>query len=171
MSNAPLPNTARIGGMDKQALMQSLQAHNIQLNQAATTLFQDPRFTITTQRKDIEIAILSVGELGLQGATYQQLLTRASERGLVECPLELGAHLRLQLVEQPEGSIGFTSTQHRAPPGAITVASAPLDDSDETPKGFYLRRIEGALWLRGYCSWPGHLWSPEDVFVFARGSL
>jgi hypothetical protein len=31
-----------------------------------------------------------------------------------------------------------------------------------------LRRIEGDLWLRGYQSWPGHHWSPQDVFVFVR---
>ena len=29
-------------------------------------------------------------------------------------------------------------------------------------------RIEGDLWLRGYQSWPGHNWSPQDVFVFVR---
>ena len=44
----------------------------------------------------------------------------------------------------------------------------PLDDTDETPKGFYLRRIDGVPWLRGYWSWPGHLWSPEDRRLFAR---
>jgi hypothetical protein len=49
------------------------------------------------------------------------------------------------------------------------VASSPLDDADETPRGFYLRRVEGVPWLRGYRSGPGHVWSPEDLFVFARG--
>jgi len=48
------------------------------------------------------------------------------------------------------------------------VASAPLAQDDETPKGFYLRRIEGVLWLRGYRSWPGHIWSPQDMFVFSE---
>ena len=57
-----------------------------------------------------------------------------------------------------------------APPGSITVASAPLDDRDDTPKGFYLRRIESTLWLRGYRSWSGHRWSCEDVFAFVRSS-
>jgi hypothetical protein len=170
MRNTSLPNTVRVGGTDKQALIQDLHEHNIQLNQAAKTLFQDHRFTTRAQPKLIEIVFLSVKELGFVGATYQQLITRAFELGLVECPLELGPHLRLQLLEQPEGSAGFTATQHRAPPGSITIASSPLDDSDETPKGFYLRRIDGVLWLRGYCSWPGHLWSPEDVFVFSRGT-
>ena len=53
-------------------------------------------------------------------------------------------------------------------PGAVVVASPPLDERDETPKGFYLRRIHGVLWLRGYWSWAGHVWSPQDVLVFRR---
>jgi hypothetical protein len=48
------------------------------------------------------------------------------------------------------------------------VASRPLDESEETPKGFYLRRNDGVLWLRGYWSHAGHLWSPEDLLVFSR---
>src|SRR5262249_26290675 len=127
------------------------------------------RFTTVSQAKVIKIAFRSVAELGFaEGATYQQLTARAIELGLIEAPLELGPHLRLQFLNQPEGSVGAVTTQHRAPSGSITVASSPLDDSDQTPKGFYLRRIDGVLWLRGYWSWPGHMWSPEDVLVFSR---
>ena len=109
-----------------------------------------PSVHASRQSKVIEIAALSVAGLGFgEGATYEQLTARALESGLVECPLELGPHLRMQFLNQPEGSAGFPATQHRAPPGSITVASSPLDDSDETPKGFYLRRIDGVLWLQG----------------------
>jgi hypothetical protein len=52
--------------------------------------------------------------------------------------------------------------------GAITVASAPLDDRYETPKGFYLRHVGGVLRLRGYWSSPDDTFTPHDVFVFAR---
>ena len=55
-------------------------------------------------------------------------------------------------------------------PERVTVASAPLCDDEEVPKGFYLRRIEGVLWLRGYQSWSGHVWSGEDTFVFVRSA-
>jgi hypothetical protein len=51
---------------------------------------------------------------------------------------------------------------------AGVLGSAPLDDQDATVRGFYLRRIGEALWLRGYWSSAGHIWSPDDVFVFAR---
>jgi hypothetical protein len=80
------------------------------------------------------------------------------------------ASVALQFLNQPEGSAGLPETHHRAPFGAITVASTPLDDCDETPKGFDLRRMDGVLWLRGYWSWPGHIWNPEDVLVLSLGA-
>jgi len=112
---------------------------------------------------------LSVAELGFpDGATFAKIVERATRNGLLLCPLELGPHLRLQFTDQPEGSLGQPVSQNCAPPGSLTVASAPLAQDDETPKGFYLRRIEGVLWLRGYRSWPGHIWSPQDMFVFSE---
>jgi hypothetical protein len=170
MRDTLLPRAVRVGGMDKRELLHSLREHNVQLNKAAEALFEDRRFSPLAESKVIEIAFVSVADLGFtEGATYDQLTARARESGLVECPLELGPHLRLQFLDQPEGSAGFPATQHRAPPGSIIVASSPLDESDETPKGFYLRRIDGVLWLRGYWSWPGHISSPEDIFVFTKG--
>jgi len=167
---ASLPNTVRIGGVGKRDLLQALGAHNVQLNRAADMLFEDPRFVPLGHNQVIEIATLSVAELGFgaEGATYGQLTARALESRLAECPLELGPHLRMQFLDQPEGAAGLPATRGRVPPGAITVASLPLDERDETPKGFYLRRIDGVLWLRGYWSWPGHIWNPEDVLIFAR---
>ena len=34
------------------------------------------------------------------------------------------------------------------------------------PKGFYLRHIDGAPWLRGYRSGPEHVWSAQDRLLF-----
>lgn len=174
VSHTQLPTHIRIGGMDKPQLLAALRGHNVQLNQSAEALFDNPRFSPTSKSADgretmLEIAAVSVAELGFaEGATYEQIIRTAREKGLAEAPLELGPHLRLQYPDQPEGSIGFPPTQHCAPPGSITIASPPLDDRDETPKGFYLRRIDGTLWLRGYRSWPGHIWSPQDILVFMR---
>ncbi len=171
MLDAILPKYVRVGGMGKSDLAKALREHNVQLNSAAEALFEDDRFTTLTQTTNIEIACLSVADLGFpEGATYDQLIARALNWGLVECPIELGPHLRLQFTDQPEGSVGFPATKHRAPPGSITVASSPLDGLDETPKGFYLRRINGALCLRGYWSSSDNLWRTEDVLVFARVS-
>jgi hypothetical protein len=116
------------------------------------------------------MASLSVAELGFsEGATYPQITARALEAGLTECPLELGPHLRVQFPDQLEAPTATPSTVRRAPPGSIIVASPPLDDEVFTPRGFYLRRLGGALWLRGYWSSIDHVWAAPDVFVFSRG--
>lgn len=162
-------STLWIGGLQKPELLLALRERGVHLNEAAEALFADARFTLLVERTLVDLVVISVGELGFaEGATYDELTARALELGWVECPLELGPHLRLQLLDQPEGSSGVAPTAHRAPPGSITIASKPLDSAEETPCGFYLRRIDGVLWLRGYRSWPGHVWSPEDVFVFCR---
>jgi hypothetical protein len=162
----------RVGGVAKSALLQALREHKVQLNKAAEVLFEDPRFAPSCACEVVDIVSRSVADLGFrEGATYGQLAARASASGLVECPRELGPHLRLQFVDQADGADGYAMSRGRAPRGAVTIASPPLDDRDETPKGFYLRRVDGVSWLRGYWSWPGHVWSPQDVLVFRRGGM
>jgi hypothetical protein len=161
-----------IGGMTRSELLTALREQGVQLNRAAEALFEDCRFTTLSQPALVAIAAVLVAELGFdQGSPYERLIARAAESGLVQCPLELGPHLRLKLLDQADAADGGPLTQGRAPPGSITIASPPLgeprDESDETPKGFYLRRVDGAPWLRGYWSSPAHVWSPEDVLVFA----
>ena len=157
-----------MGGVEKPELLRRLRAGGIQLNRAAEMLFEDRRFLTLDQSQVVEIAVRSVADLGFgRGATYEQLTVRALESGLAECPLELGPHLRMQFLDQAEGAAGHPVTQYRAPPGALTIASPALDEQEATPKGFYLRRIDGVPWLRGYWSWAGHIWSPDDLLVFA----
>jgi hypothetical protein len=159
----------RVGGATKAELLSRLAAALVQLNSAAQQLFADSRFETSAIPRVINTIEIAVAELGLsRGGTWSQVLEHASGLGLSVCPLELGPHLRLQYTDQAEGFLGHPPSENRAPPGSVTVASAPLADDDDTPKGFYLRRINGVLWLRGYRSWPGHIWSSEDLFVFSR---
>lgn len=51
--------------------------------------------------------------------------------------------------------------------GIRTVENGGLED-DDFPKGFYLRRINDALWLRGYRADHLHVWNPYDHFIFVR---
>jgi hypothetical protein len=165
-------HTVSLGGVSKDALLCRLGDAGVQLNAHALTLFADARFTTSPAKSTVQVAQVSVASLGFaEGATFDKLVGRAHLTGLVLGPLELGPHLRLALFEQQEGAIGRPPTHGRAPPGAITVASAPLDLEDGVPKGFYLRRIEGTLWLRGYQSWAGHIWSPQDSFAFVVRSV
>jgi len=162
------PNRVRIGGVSKAELLSQLAGARVRLNPMAEELLADPRFTTRPESSFVEVVAVSVASFGFHnGATFAQLAARAAGQGLSLRPLELAPHLRLQFTEQPEGSVG-RQTQHRAPPGSLTVASPPPSDEQDIPWGFYLRRIEGDLWLRGYRSWPGHQWAPDDHLVFTR---
>jgi hypothetical protein len=112
---------------------------------------------------------LTVGDLGFSdGATTTQIFKRASELGLELCPLELGPYLRLEYLDQAEGYSASALQQHQAPSGSITIASEILTKDDDFPKGFYLRRINGMLWLRGYRADHLHVWNPDDHFIFCQ---
>jgi hypothetical protein len=161
--------TVRVGGVSKRDLLVELQRNDIQLNDYARDLFAHIGFTASPVTSEVSTVELAVANLGyVRGGTIAQLKERAARLGLAVCPLELGPHLRLQWLDQPEGNLGHPPSKHRAPPGSITVVSSQLADDHDTPKGFYLRRIDGVLWLRGYRSAPDDTWSPDDRLVFCR---
>jgi hypothetical protein len=157
-----------MGGETKGSLLKRLTAAQVQINPAGLQLFSDDRFCTSMQPQVVIVHVVSVASLGLSlGGVMAQIVGAAEARGLSMCPLELAPHLRLQLLDQSEGAVGSPPTRNRAPPGSITVVSPPLSSDDDVPKGFYLRRIEGTLWLRGYTSWAGHVWQPEDMLAFS----
>jgi hypothetical protein len=167
-----ISRTIRVGGMTKHELLAQLRDAKVQLNEYAHVLFAHTKFTTSPTASQVETVELSVADLGCSdGANIGHMHERAAACGLSLCPLDLAPHFRLQYLDQPEGHIGHPPSQHRAPPGSLTVASRELTSDDATPKGFYLRRIEGVLWLRGYCSGPDHGWSPTDRLVFCRQEL
>lgn len=158
----------RIGAADKVELLSRLDAAGVKLNDYAKALFADQGFSTSPAETTITIKELTVAELGLRaGGTFRRIIARAKDLGLSECPLEGAPHLRLQSLDQPEGSLGQPPSKHRAPHGSITVAA--LLPAGDLVMGFYLRRIDGELWLRGFRCSADHVWSPEDVFAFAAG--
>lgn len=161
--------TLQIGGLTKRQLIQKLQAHSISLNEFGEKLICDDKFTTSESKYSLTIVELSVRNLGFpDGATMPQLFKQANELGLELCPLELGPYLRLEYLDQPEGNIGNLLQQNQAPSGSITIASEIIKDDDDFPKGFYLRKIDGVLWLRGYLADNLHVWKPEDQFIFRQ---
>lgn len=156
-----------IGGLSKAELLAQLQGNAILLNEAAERLFASDQFTTAQTCHALTTVELTVRDLGFpHGATTAVIYASAAALGLGLCPLELGPHLRLQYLDQPEGYWGQPLRQHQAPSGSITIASAPLTQDDDFPKGFYLRRIKGELWLRGYCAGPDHVWEADDHLLF-----
>jgi hypothetical protein len=164
-----ITRTVSVGSLTKLELMEELQRNNILMNAAAEELFASTLFTTSDTRSAMTTVELTVGDLGFpQGTTIAAISARAGALGLGLCPLELGPHLRLQYRDQPEGHWGQPVRHHHAPAGSLTVASEPLTDDDAVPKGFYLRRIKGMLWLRGYRSGPEHVWEADDHFIFRQ---
>jgi len=158
-----------IGGFSKAELLQKLREKHILLNAYAEALFADERFTTSDVRCTVVIVELSVGDLGFpEGATLLQVFEKAAQLNWTLCPLELAPHLRIQYTEQIDSSSASMPSQNKAPEGSITIASKPLTDNHEFPKGFYLRSIEGKLWLRGYRCDFEHVWQAKDRFVFVK---
>ncbi|MGE7926036.1 helicase [Viridibacillus arvi] len=167
--NCPIiSRKVEVGGLTKPQLIQKLQQHSILMNEYGERLIADDKFTISDTKYSLQTVELTVRDLGFpNGANTTQIFKRASDLGLELCPLELGAHLRLGYLDQPEDYSG-NSLQHQAPSGSITIASEILTEDDDFPKGFYLRRINGALWLRGYRADHLHVWNHDDHFIFCQ---
>lgn len=143
-----------IGGQGKAELLSSLHETGIQLNRYAQILFDDPAFTTSESSRSVLATAVTVAELGLtDGATSAEIFAKAESVGLFLCPLELAPHLRLQFLDQTEGPY-------------LTIASPKTRNDDAYPNGFYLRRIDGELWLRGYRATSDHIWEPTSRFVF-----
>lgn len=158
-----------VGGLTKAELLQQLRNNAISLNEYAERLFASERFTTAPTRYPLTTVELTVRDLGFpQGATTTDIYARAAALGLRLCPLELGPYFRLDYLDQPEGYWGQPLRQHQAPSGSITIASEPLLQDDDFPKGFYVRRIKGELWLRGYRDGPEHVWEADDHLLFCR---
>ncbi|MUK90631.1 helicase [Ornithinibacillus sp. L9] len=168
--NCPVVHrTLEVGGLTKSQLIQKLQQHAILMNKYGEMLLADGRFMTSDTKYSLKTVELTVGDLGFSdGATTPQIFKRAGELGLEMCPLELGPHLRLKYLDQPEGYSGNPLQRHQAPSGSITIASEILTDDDEFPKGFYLRRMNGVLWLRGYIADHLHVWNSDDHFIFCK---
>ena len=158
-----------LGGKTKAELRERLRQASVELNKYAEELFASGLFVVSLARYSLNIVETSVAGLGFtQGATMGEIHGRAGSLGLGLCPLELGPCLRLEYLDQPEVDLAQRARPAQAPAGAATIMSAALVEDDEFPKGFYLRRTAGVLWLRGYRSGPDHVWSSDDRLVFVR---
>lgn len=164
-----LPHEVTVGGVTKAELRSLLDRAAVRLNGYAEQLFEAPRFQTGLETETICLQVVSPAVLGFaEGARFDHLTEVAAAHGLGLCPLQLGPHLRLQFLHQDKAPTAPRSMKNSAPSGSITVASEGPADDGRTPWGFYLRRIGEERWLRGYRSGPEHVWSPNDLLVFAR---
>lgn len=137
------------GGVSLARLCQQLEEQQIHLNAYANQLLRHPHLSLSADKQRTTCVIVSLKELGLtQGGSLTEIFAAAPSYGLTDCTLEMALHFRLSY-HQLANSTGLKS-QGKAPAAAITIASMPLEKTDDFPKGFYVRRIDGCDWLRGY---------------------
>lgn len=155
-------------GTPEQVRAQLAEA-GVQLNVYAEELLDRPEFARPAGEPQVlDVELRTVSELGLtEGGTLPEVFAAAEAAGLELCPLAAGPALRLALLDQESAPDSLLSTG-RAPTGSIHVASAPVSEDDEVPKGFYLRVVDGVPWLRGYRCDDQHVHAPDVVFAFAR---
>ena len=139
----------RVGGTTKKYSCTLLSQQGVMLNDYARALFADEGFTTSIEACDLQLMEVSLPEIDLpNGGRFDQILAHAARYELQPCPLEVGPHLRLAYLDQPQGPY-------------LTVASLELREGPEAPNGFYLRHLDDRLWLRGYESGPENIYPPD----------
>ena len=157
-----------IGGISKAELLRLLKDQDISINPLGNKLLQSNRFTIKNQPQTMTLAFMTLKELGFieTGPTLPEIISQVKAMGLDLCPPETGPFLRLAY-SKDKNSQGMEK-QFRTPDGAVTVLSVPLSKDHDFPKGFYLRKVDGTYWLRGYTCDDQHRFDVTECFVFQK---
>jgi len=143
-----------VGGLSRGELKNRLREKSIFTNKYAEMLLSDSSFTTSSAIARLNVITVSTEQMGLvKGGTTENVFSTALELGFHLCPVELAVHLRLQYYDEYEDSY-------------LTVASKKLREANDYPAGFYLKRQNTNLWLRGYRASHDYEWSPESRFVF-----
>jgi hypothetical protein len=147
-----------IGGISKETLINQLTDKCVQFNKYAHLLFEHPLFSTSGASEKVTTVKVTMNDLGIsQPCSFKFIVDKAAALGLKLCPLYLGAFLRLEYLDQPESPY-------------LTVASPKPENDESYPNGFYLRNLDGVLWLRGYCASDDYEWPLESEFIFLRQS-
>ena len=143
-----------IGGLRKEQLIQRLSESGIQFNKYANILFEHSQFSPPSEVEKVKLVKVTLSDLGLTDVcSAEEFSNRAFVLGLKLCPLYLAAFLRLEYLNQLEGSY-------------LTVASRKPNEDENFPNGFYLRNFENVIWLRGYRAENFSDWPENNEFIF-----
>lgn len=154
----PLWKTVRLGAHKTAAdYSKALEAGRNRSVDWVINYLGQPAFECARQEKDVDLAVVSVGELGfVQGALYSQIVERALALGLELCPAEVGPALRLAYEDQPRGE-------------KLIIATSPSAETGEDLDLFVMEVSGGGgLWLRGDCGPSDRYFEPDRRFVFVR---
>jgi hypothetical protein len=143
-----------VGGLTKETLIQRLVNTDVQFNKYAEILFQHPSFSPEHETEKVKLVKVTLSDLCLNNTcSFKDIINASSILGLELCPLYLGAFLRLEYLDQPEGPY-------------LTIASPQPENDENYPTGFYIRNFEKSLWLRGYQVVGDSKWPLDNEFIF-----
>ena len=147
-------------------VLHELEARGILINHYAEVYLSHPRFS-AGQAGEKTVTVASLKEIGLEdGATLEELFRHIQGIGLSPCSPDTGVFLRLAWTDQPQSRNSMLTGTHGSPDGAVTVLSEILEPDDAFPKGLYLRKVDGKLWLRGYVCDSAYRFPGEALFAF-----
>ena len=122
----------------------------------ANEILGRPEFTVSPQLADLDLVILSAGDLGFKSNThYSDIFARAAEMGFGPCPAETGPALRLPYRDQPRDEW-------------LRIAMEPITDAGGYRFIFAVAQDYIGLWLSGVDGDPGFVWETGDRFVFVN---
>jgi hypothetical protein len=83
----------------------ALDLARVKIGDSADEILGRPAFPYVTTKTDVELAVLSAAELGVESdqSPLAEVYQRAREAGLELCPAEVGPQLRLDYRNQPLG--------------------------------------------------------------------
>ena len=90
-----------------QDLFRGLRQHNIVISEWTHAAMSNPLFVLSGERKTYHIVVISMSEMGFTApATYDAILERAGEIGLMPMSFEIALMLREQFLAQPDRLTG-----------------------------------------------------------------
>ena len=155
----------KYGGQTLSELISSLNKQAIHLNRYGEELLNHPDFLVSQGERIVTLCVVTLEEIGLsEGANLPALYRAAQKEGFQLCDLETAIYFSLNY--QKLTNSHDLKSKNKAPKDSITIATQPLEKKDTFPKGFYVRRVDGVNWLRGYLCDEEHLFSGKDSFLF-----
>jgi len=96
----------------------ALKEADCRTNSSVDMIIAQPGFQVSSEKKDVELVVVSVAELGFKkAATLSKIYKQVKKLGLDLCPNEVGPQLRLQYRDQSVG-------------GWLTIGMKPINGSD-----------------------------------------
>lgn len=161
-------------GKDKEGQLKALANHGIRVGSHAEDMVKSPDYPKSTKEQQTDIAILRIGDLGIQKdyPTTADIIGTAedhdengelapfskgkmSELGLNLCAPETAGNYATQQGEKVE--IG----------DPLCFAMKPIAGRGGDPGVFGVERYDGGLWLGSYWAYPDRRWDPDRRVAFA----